>query len=251
MRLIVLGSNGTYATPGRPASGYVVEHDGDRVWVDAGSGTCAAFQERFSLASLDALVITHVHPDHSTDVFMLYHALRYGPVPRAGVPVLAPEGVVERIVHFLQANGEKEHGLWEVFDFREARPGEDVTVGGIELGFALTDHPVPTVGVRARAGGRTLVYSSDTGPGGEVGRLAEGADLFLCEATYQGSSDAKPWGQHLTAGEAGEIGRQAGVERLVLTHLWPGLDPQRSVAEAEEAYGRPVGLAVPGMEIKV
>jgi ribonuclease BN (tRNA processing enzyme) len=91
-----------------------------------------------------------------------------------------------------------------------------------------------------------LAYSADTGPAGEWSRVATDADLFLCEATYQGEIEDKPWPHHLTAGEAGSIARRRGAKDLMLTHLWPVLDPDRSLQEAEQTYGKPVKLAVPG-----
>ncbi len=70
--------------------------------------------------------------------------------------------------------------------------GDRVTIGAIEFGFVITDHPVPTLGVRATASsGRVLAYSADSGPQGAWASIAEGANLFLCEATYQGTADAE------------------------------------------------------------
>jgi ribonuclease BN (tRNA processing enzyme) len=50
----------------------------------------------------------------------------------------------------------------------------------------------------------------------------------------------------MSARQAGTNARQAGVGRLVLTHLWPGVDPEASRSEAEEAFGGPVELAEVG-----
>ena len=74
---------------------------------------------------------------------------------------------------------------------------------------------------------------------------------MLVEATYQGSPDDKPWAHHLTATEAGEIARRVGARKAVLTHIWPTLDPARSVSEASVTFGRDVDLAVPGVELAV
>lgn len=248
MRLTVLGSNGTYPTPGRPASGYLVEQRETRVWVDAGPGTFAALQEFMPFREVDAIVISHIHPDHCVDVLAFYHATYYGNPRRTGVPVLAPDGVAEKLGALMGADSA--HGLWEGLSFRAVSEGDEVKVGELSLRFALTDHPVPTVAVRAESDGKALVYSSDTGPEGGVAALAEGADLFVCEATYQGATADKPWPHHLTAREAGQLGRTAGVRRLMITHLWPTLDPGRSVAEAEEVFEQSVGLAVPGMRVE-
>jgi ribonuclease BN (tRNA processing enzyme) len=249
MRLTILGSNGTYATPGHPTSGYLLQHEGTTVWMDTGSGTFAALQRVIDFNTLDALIISHVHADHCIDVLGFYHAVKYGARPRVGIPTYAPPGLAERLKGFL---GDPDHPLSETLDFRVQDDGGHASVGGMKLNFATTDHPVPTLGVRAEAAnGRILAYSADTGSQGEWSRIVTGADLFLCEATYQGPADQKPWSHHLTAGEAGQIAREAGAEVLMLTHIWPVIDPERSVQEAELTFGKPVRLAVPGMVVDV
>lgn len=244
----MLGSNGTYGTPGRPPSSYLVDHDGTLLWVDAGPGTFAALQDHVDPASLDGIVLSHVHGDHCLDIFSFYHAIRYGTSSRSGFPTIVPPGLEERLVGFL---GGGDHAISEVLDFRETATDGEAAIGSLHLTFASADHPVPTLCVRIEAGGRSLTYSADTGPGGGLEALAAGTDLLLCEATYQGPAEEKPWPHHLTAMEAGMIARRANASRLMLTHIWPTLDPGRSVAEAEETFGWPVSLAVPGRRVRV
>ncbi|NOY54572.1 MAG: MBL fold metallo-hydrolase [Actinobacteria bacterium] len=246
--MTVLGSNGTFSTPGRPTSGYLITHADTRIWVDTGSGTFAALQAVIDYRTVDAVVVTHVHADHSVDLFGFHYAIKYGPGGKAGIPVFCPEGLHEQVTCYL---GGPKHDPAGSFDFRICDDGATATIGSIGLAFALTDHGVPTLAVRAEADGRVLTYSSDTGPAGGWSRLADGADLFVCEATYQGAAEDKPWHQHLTASEAGKIARSRGADKLMLTHVWPFLDPSRSVTEAEATFGRPVSLAVPGMTVKV
>lgn len=249
MLLTILGANGTYPTPGRPASGYLVQQGDTRVWIDAGPGTFAALQDRMDFRDLDAVVLSHIHPDHCVDVLALYHAAYFGFPRRTGLAVLAPDGVSDQLGAFLDAG--PDHGFWEAFEFSTVGEGTERAIGDLTLRFRITDHSVPTVSVRMESDGRALTYSSDTGPGGGTGALAAGSDLFLCEATYQGEAEDKPWAHHLTAAEAGSMARQAEVDRLFLTHLWPTLDPGRSISEAERTFGRPVSLAVPGIDVRV
>jgi ribonuclease BN (tRNA processing enzyme) len=217
--------------------------------LDAGPGTAAALQEAVGDHDLDALVVTHGHPDHCSDVFHLFNLFRFGPSARSGVPAFAPEGVAEALAAFLGAG--EGHAFHRVFDWREVGPGSGVRVGGISLGFARTRHQTPTLAVSLSAEGRRLVYSADTGPGGGLALLANGADLLLCEATLPGEPGAGDWPYHLSAAGAGAVAREAGVRRLLLTHLAPMLDPARSVAEAADVFGGPVEWAVPGMEVEV
>ena len=247
VRLLILGSNGTYPTPGRPTSGYLLRSGAARLWIDAGAGTLAALQEVEDPAQVDALLITHEHVDHCIDVFPFSYLLRYGPRPRTGRRLIVPTGA-GGLLETLAGPG-RGAGFDGAFDVQVASPGDTLEVGEIHVKVAAADHPVPTLMVRCEAGGRAIVYTSDTGPLTDLVGFASGADLLLSEATYQG--DEKSFAQHLTASEAGGVARRAGVGRLMLTHVLPHLDPRVSVDEAGAVFGRPVDLAVPGVEVKV
>lgn len=193
------------------------------------------------LDMIDAVMISHRHPDHCLDVITASHVYAYGPQPRYGIPLYGPRSALDALVGFVDGGG-----IEKVFDARPLEDGDRATVGVFELEVAATDHSVPTLASRWEAEGRSLCFSADTGPAGDWMRLAAGVDLFLCEATYQGEPGVHPYTHHLTAKEAGAIARQAGSRQLMLTHIPPDLDPARSVIEAEATFDRPVALAVPG-----
>ena len=247
MELWVLGANGTYPTAGRPTAGYLLSHRDTRVWVDAGSGTYGALLNLMDPADLDAVVISHMHIDHCADVLPLYHYLRWGPGDRPPLPLLLPEGAAERLDAFVDSGGGSH--LREVFAPHTPAPGESVDLGEMTFRFDASDHPVPTLQMRTSAEGRALAYSADTGTGSNLVELAAGANTLIAEATFQG--EEKPAPHHLTASEAGAIARQAGVERLILTHLLPTLDPQQSIAEAAVEFGGDVMVAAPDLEVLI
>jgi ribonuclease BN (tRNA processing enzyme) len=249
VRLRVLGSNGTYPTPGHPCSGFLVEAGGTRLMLDAGPGTVVALQEAVPDGRLDGLVVTHAHPDHCSDVFHLLNLFRFGPSARQGVPAFAPDEAIAVLAAFLGAG--ESHAFGRVFAWQGVGPGDRARVGGIDLAFALARHQVPTLAVSLTAGGRRLVYSADTGPGDGLMSLAAGADALLCEATLPPGAGDEAWPYHLTPAQAGGLAREAGVGRLILTHLAPMLDPARSVEEAGVAFGGPVDWAAPGTEVQV
>ena len=246
MDLWVLGANGTYPTVGRPTAGYLLSHADTRVWIDAGSGTFDGLLRLMDPADLDALVISHMHVDHCADVFPLYHYLRFGAPDRPPLPLIVPEGAVDRLAAFVDSGGGSH--LSDVFE-PLTPAGRPVEVGSIALRFGPADHPVPTLQMRAEAGGRALAYSADTGTGSDLVGLAQGANTLLAEASFQGPE--KPAPHHLTATEAGEIARRAGVERLILTHVMPTLDPQQSIAEAAAEFRGDVMMAAPGLEVLI
>lgn len=239
MRLTVLGSAGTYPVAGRPGSGYLIEEGETRVWCDAGPGTMVGLGVDLDL--IDAVMVSHEHPDHCLDVIAASHVLAFGPRPRFGMPLYGPRRAIEKLVGFV--NGGR---VEEVFELRPLEDGDTVEIGRIRLEVATTDHSVPTLASRWESEHRSLFFSADTGPAGDWMRLARDVDLFLCEATYQGAPGVEEYPHHLTAGEAARIAREMGTRRLMLTHIPPHKDPARSVAEAEAVFDRPVSLAVPG-----
>jgi ribonuclease BN (tRNA processing enzyme) len=156
--------------------------------------------------------------------------------------------VWDRISGFL--DGGQSSVLKETFDFRPVWTGDVVDIGEISITFVEMDHSVPTVGSRWAANNRTLFFTGDTGPAGAWRETAKDVDLMLSEAAYQERSDSD-YPHHLTATEAGEIAREVGAKRLVLTHIPPYLDASRSIHQAEVAFDRPVALAMPGVTFDV
>jgi ribonuclease BN (tRNA processing enzyme) len=151
--------------------------------------------------------------------------------------VYAPEGVEKSLSALVDYQ-------WEgSFEWTLIGDGDRARIGDVALRFARTDHPPPTMGVELTYGGKRLVYTSDTGPEWSVDAFDAGADLVLSEATYQHAERASPI--HLSARQAGEAARQAKAKRLLLTHLWPTLDPVVSVEEGSDAFGHAVTLAAP------
>ncbi|MEX1126875.1 MAG: MBL fold metallo-hydrolase [Acidimicrobiia bacterium] len=247
MRVHVMGSSGTFPVPGRPASGYLIEQEGTRVWCDAGPGTFTALPVEPDL--IDAIVISHQHPDHCSDLMTAFHSWTYRPEPRTGIPLYAPQSVWDRLSSFLD-QGQGSH-LERCYDFHPVWSGDTVEIGTFTVSFAEMDHSVPTVGSRWEANHRTLFFTGDTGPNGGWREMARDVDVFLTEAGYQGEGGVADYPHHLTASEAGLIAREVGAKRVVLTHIPPYLDVARSVHEAEQTFDRPVAVATPGAQFDV
>jgi ribonuclease BN (tRNA processing enzyme) len=231
LTLTVLGCSGTYAAPGGACSGYLVSDGTTTVWIDAGAGTLANLQRHVALDGVDALVLSHEHPDHWTDLEGFFNVCRFV-TGRQGIPVYAPASVKTHTYNDDES---------PYFEWRDVKDGSRATVGDLTFTFSRTDHPPETLAVRVDGGGRSLGYSADTGPKWALGELGSGLDLALCEATFLRDQEGEL--QHLSARQAGLSARDAGAARLVLTHIWPTIDHERSRAEAADAYGDSVDLA--------
>jgi ribonuclease BN (tRNA processing enzyme) len=236
LELTVLGCSGSYGAPaGGACSGYLVRAGETTLWVDAGNGSFANLQQHAKVEDIDAVVITHGHPDHCVDIYGLHVLYKYG-LERDCLPVFAPEGVDKQLEALVSK--------WDdTFDWHLIGDGDSTTIGDAALQFSRTDHPPPTMAVEIAHAGKRIIYTSDTGPHWSPLVFAPGADLLLSEATYQHDDIRAPI--HLSARQAGELARAADAKRLIITHLWPTLDPVASVAEASDAYGAPVVLAAP------
>jgi ribonuclease BN (tRNA processing enzyme) len=231
LSLTVLGCCGSYPGPGGACSGYLVRSGETTLWVDAGSGTMANLQRHVGLHDVDAVILTHEHPDHWSDLEGFRVACAYV-VERTDVPVYAPPGHMRLLYENFKM----------VFDWHEVDDGSRVSIGGMDVSFSRTDHGPPTLALRVDADGRSLGYTSDTGPGWSLSRLGPGLDLALSEATFtvpfEGAS------QHLSGRQAGLAAKEAEVGRLLLTHFWPTLRAEDMQGEAVETFGAPVEIAV-------
>ena len=220
--------------------------------LDLGHGAFGALQRHCDPADVDAIVISHLHADHCIDLTAYIVALRYGGegyrlrgrdkrIPLVGVP-----GTRDRLEAAYDPLARK-LGLHELFSFATPTQAE---FGPFALSYAPMNHPTPTNGVRVTYGGRSLVYSADTGESAELVTLAEGADVLLCEASVAPDEEFVP-DLHLTGRMAGEHADKAGVERLIVTHVPPWNSRQVAADEAARAFDGTIDIATPGAQFTV
>lgn len=240
MRLTVIGCSGSLAGPDSPASSYLVQADGFSLVLDLGNGALGALQRHLALTDLDAVILSHLHPDHYIDMCGLHVARAYD--PRGGyreLPVYGPSGTAKRLDHAY--DGE----IGDRFDIRALTAGLTFDIGPFAVTVDRVDHPVEAYGIRLEHGGRTLTYSGDTDTCSQITGLARNADLFLCEAAFQEGRDTDRH-VHLTGRRAGQVAAAAAARRLVLTHIPPWTDADVVSAEAREVFDGPLEVATPG-----
>jgi ribonuclease BN (tRNA processing enzyme) len=251
VRLTIVGCSGSVSGPASPASCYLVQSDGFNLVLDLGPGSFGALHNHLDPATIGAVALSHLHPDHCLDLCALYVAARYSPqAPYPRIPVHGPPGTRDRIARAYvapEAPGilPERIDLEQVFDFQDWRA--DQTVGPFTLSTTRVPHPTPAYAVRVTetSTGASLTYSGDNGPNDALVGLAADTDLLLVEAAFMDAPDNPP-DVHLSGPQAARIGARAGAGTVVITHVPPWHDPRAVLAEARPHYSGPLETAVAG-----
>jgi ribonuclease BN (tRNA processing enzyme) len=272
--LTVVGCSGSTSGKDSPASSYLVQapYQGRTfsLVLDLGPGAFGALYNYVEPSEVDAIALSHLHPDHCLDVCAFYVAARYSDMahPWPPRPLYAPPGAAERLAAAYEVPGAvREPGsIAGYFGYRDWQRQQQI--GPFTVTTARVDHPVEAYAVRvvetAASSGAALVYSGDTGPCDSLVELAKRADLFLVESAFlddasladQASPDehpgsAHPAGLHLTPRQAAEAGARAEVKRVVLTHIPPWHDPEVARAQALPHFEGAVVLATAGRRFSI
>ena len=239
MQITVLGNSGPYPAPGGMCSGYLLEADEKKILVDCGCGILSELQKKCSLKELDAVVLSHLHADHMSDMLVMRYALMFAEREYA-LPVYMP--------------GEPESEAWllsgcKYFNTIEINPQKYYTLGSLKIFFTPVKHPVLTYATRFEKGSKALVYSGDTMYDENLADFATNADLFICDSAF---SEKEHWADapHASAKQAAQMAKEAKVKRLMLTHFSPKADPTMLLGEAKEVFPNAV-ISKKGLAVKI
>lgn len=224
MKLTILGKYGPYPAKNGATTSYLMECGGKRILIDAGSGCLSRVQEFCALGGIDLIVLTHLHSDHCSDMFILRYALRDKPVP-----VLLPK------------TPEKEYWILHAcpcFDTMELSENLTLDIPGtdVEFSFCKTIHPVECYAVKIREQGKTFVFSGDSRYSDDLTAFCEDADVFLCDSGFLSSQEDTGTLPHMYVREAAITAQKANAGRLLLTHINPSYDEREILREAEEVF---------------
>ena len=246
MELRVIGGCGAWPAAGEACSGYLLEHDGFRLLIDPGYAVLPRLLRFLSAEEVDAVFVSHRHPDHCADLNPLLRARALRDDPAPALPLFALPGALDAVLAL-----DRPGMLNDAYDLREFEAGDAFRIGPLAIQSAALPHSAPNAGVRIPRGGSVLAYTGDAGPDAALVDLARDADVLLAEASY---IDEVPEDSRATLSSARDAGRHAaaaGVDTLVLTHLLPGTDRRGAREAARASFGGPIRVARAGLTVAV
>lgn len=242
MELTVIGCWGGYPNKNEASSGYLLTHNGFNVLIDCGSGVLSKLQNFIQPEEIDALMLSHYHPDHNADIGVLYHAR----LIKGFLGTKPPELPI--YAHNLDQKEFAKLTYKNITKGIAYNPNETLEVGPFNITFLQTVHPVPCFAMRIEVDGKSFVYTADTAYKDEFIEFGKNADLLLCECNFYGNQSGKGAG-HMNSFDAGTFAESAGVKQLILTHLPHYGQITQLVEEAKQKYNGPIQLAKEGLKI--
>jgi len=249
MRLTVLGSGTCELRAERSGPAYWLRAGGLGILMDLGQGAWRRLLDGGRRAAeVDAVIISHPHPDHMADLIPLLFALEYDPelAAQARITLLAHQGLEPLLSALNQAWGDWLNPPPEVLTRRWLEPGGRARLGAVEITTAPAVHHPPSLAWRLEAGGRSLVYLGDSEASEGLTRFAQGADLLICHCA---GTDQKPKPGHLHPAACGRLAAQAQVGALLLSHFYRVVDPRQAAASASGYFSGKIWAAHDGLQV--
>ena len=240
--LDVLGAGPAYTDRlGSAGAAYLLRSAGAAIVLDLGQGAFPRLAGQIEPSTLDAVFVSHLHPDHFIDLIALRHYLRWQFHPPRRVRVIAPDGLGGRLDALHDEAGFAAASL----DIEPLGVG-DATIGDIAVAAARVTHTRDSYGFRVSASvGPGLVYSGDCGRADDLEALIRPGDVLLSEVSF-GPGPVPSDAEHLDGPAVGRLAASTRVGRLLLTHLQMGFDPGATIESVRHDYPGPVDLVEPG-----
>jgi ribonuclease BN (tRNA processing enzyme) len=244
LNLTILGTGAAYSGPGQACSGLLIRQMNTNILIDCGTGVLSNLQKCLELDAVSDIIISHMHADHFIDLIPYRYALRYGFNGSLGIrpQLYLPPGGIKVLDKVVSPFSESDSFFADVFDISEFNPEKALRLGNLDVKFIPVLHYIQSYAVSVSSS-RKLAYSSDTCLCLGLSVVAQDADILICNVGRCVEPDRDSLWGHLRPSEAGSLAKEAGVRRLLVTHLWPNCDRTRSLNEAAHNFGGPTELA--------
>lgn len=239
MKITVIGCYGGFPNKNEACSGYLIESGDCNILIDCGSGVLSLIQNYIDINKIDAVILSHYHGDHISDVFCLQYqtAISFALGMR--------KKPLEIYAHNLNTKFQ-ELNYKEFCIAKEINENSRLDFGKLNITFKWMNHGEPSLGMRIEEEGKVLAYSGDTGLCDNVLEICKNADVFLCEASLLNEYIGKIQG-HLSGGQAGKVASRSEVKKLVLTHFPNFIDINELEKEASQEYSGSIIKAKKGL----
>ena len=244
VELTILGNYGAYAPANSACSGYLLDVNGYHIMLDCGNGSFSKLLKYTDATQLGIVIISHLHPDHYSDLYCLRQALKYQ--MREGLrtePVIlylpeAPEAIVEEMKQW--------DDVFVIVSLEEAKTVVN-DFNAFQLAFFSVQHQLPTYGMQLYVGGeKVLTYTADTGWFPYLETSCRGSKYLLAEATLKEHELAERGNVHMTARQVAMVAQSSGVDNLILTHFFPAHNLNQLRREAEAHYEGKLHMSASG-----
>ncbi|CAN5880523.1 MBL fold metallo-hydrolase [soil metagenome] len=252
MEITVVGSGTVAPRISRRQSCVVVRTDEETLVFDLGSGAVRGMLHAgLDPFAVDRIFFTHFHPDHTVDVVPLLFAMNYGSDEPRTRPlyVAGPEPFEGFWGKILNVWGEWMEGKYrlDVSELPHECPAP-VDLSGCRISWAPAEHRPESIAYRLEADGQAFVYTGDTEYSESVVELARDAHTMLIECAFP---DENPVPGHLTPESVARMASEAGVQRVVLTHIYPAVDELDLISLVSKGYDGEVLVAKDGLQFSV
>jgi ribonuclease BN (tRNA processing enzyme) len=241
--LVVAGAGPSYSNvPGAVGAAYLLVEGEHALLLDFGHGAFSNVANAWEPSSLDAVVISHLHPDHFIDLVALRHYLRYEFDPPRRVRVVGPAALAQR----LDALHAEPGFAAATLDIQATGGPGTRAVGPFRVESALVTHTAESYATRVSVGGGPgLVYSGDCGEAADLAPLLRSGDTLLTECSF-GPGPVPAGAFHLDGPAVGRLADGRGAGQVLLTHVQIGHDPAATLASVRALYTGPVRFVSPG-----
>ena len=247
LQLDVLGAGPAYTDrPGSAGAAYLVRSATTSIVLDLGQGAFPRLAAEVEPSTVDAFLVSHLHPDHFIDLVALRHYLRWQFEPPRRVRVIAADGLAHRLDALHDEPGFAAASL----DIDRLTAGT-FEVGDIRIDANRVTHTDNSYAFRVSLGSAPgLVYSGDCGRAEDLDPLIRPGDGLLCEVSF-GPGPVPADASHLDGKAVGGLAARTRPGRVLLTHLQMGFDSAATVESVARLYPGPVEMVEPGSRFNI
>ncbi|WKY49130.1 MBL fold metallo-hydrolase [Eubacteriaceae bacterium ES3] len=236
MKLTVLGNTGPFPGPGGACSGYLLTINDYRIILDFGNGTLANLQKYISVDKIDMIILSHLHPDHFSDLYVLRYALQNKGLK---LPIYAPSEPPLEAASLYYKN---------IFQIKHLSETLMIEIDDITIRFKEMKHPVLDYAIKIQTPEKSFVYTGDTAYTESLIDFSKGADALLIDSAFLKDTESLI---HCCVKQACELGNKAEVNKLILTHFDPYSDPWDYQKKGETLFNGPLKTAEIGKTILI